>query len=52
MHILNFIKSKWTIFQITQLKSVQEEQEYISNGVDYVNWKIIIEILSLFGLSF
>ena len=40
------------ISNISQLKPIQEEQEYISNSIKYANWKIIIEILSHFGLSF
>ena len=39
-------------YNITQLKPIKEEEEYISNSIKYANWQIIIEILSHFGLSY
>lgn len=40
------------IGNITQLKQIQEDEEYISNSIKYANWQIIVEILNHFGLSY
>ena len=40
------------ISNITQLKPIQDDQDYISNSIKYSNWKIITEILNHFGLSY
>lgn len=40
------------ISTITQLKPIEENQEYISNSIKYANWKIITEILAHFGLKY
>ena len=40
------------IYNINQLKHIDENQEYISNSIKYANWQIIVEILSHFGLSY
>ena len=40
------------IYNLNQLKHIDENQEYISNSIKYANWQIIVEILSHFGLSY
>ena len=40
------------ISNITQLKTIQEDEEYISNSIKYANWEIIVGILKHFGLSY
>ena len=40
------------ISDISQLKPIDENQEYISNSIKYANWQIITEILAHFGLTF
>ena len=40
------------INNITQLKPIQEDQEYISNSIKFANWQIIVGILNHFGLSY
>ena len=40
------------ISKISQLKPIEENQEYISNSIKYANWEIIAEILGHFGLSY
>ena len=37
---------------IKKLRPIKDDQEYISNSIKYENWKIIIEILNNFGLSY
>jgi hypothetical protein len=40
------------ISDISKLKPIEENQEYISNSIKYANWKIITEILAHFGLTY
>jgi hypothetical protein len=40
------------ISTISQLKPIEDNQEYISNSIKYANWTIINEILAHFGLTY